>query len=73
MATRRVTGGTLLGVSVGRATLGGLMLSDNEEPIAVVEESKSDLGNCTGAVHDKVRPNKKKTKTLKDIGYSGMN
>ena len=71
MATRRVTGGALLGVSIGRAILGGLMLSDNEEPIAVVEGSKSDLGNCT--VHDKVRPNKKKTKTLKDIGDSGMN
>ena len=72
MATRRVIGVALLGVSIGRAILGGLMLSDNEEPIAVVEESSSNLGICTGVVRDKVRPNKK-TKTLKDIGDSGMN
>ena len=48
------------------------MLSDDEEPIAGVEETKSSLGMHTGVVHAGIRANTERTKTLKDIADSGM-
>lgn len=52
-----------------RAMLRGMRLSDDEEPIAMVEETKSDLENHTGVIHEEVGPHTKRTKTLKDSRF----